>query len=54
MAGVITAPASYFQGLRTLCDERGAKLYVADGNSDSVSVIDTIVLLNELLMCATP
>ncbi len=26
MAGVITAPASYFQGLRTLCDERGAKL----------------------------
>jgi acetylornithine/succinyldiaminopimelate/putrescine aminotransferase len=26
MAGVLTAPASYFQGLRTLCDERGAKL----------------------------
>jgi acetylornithine/succinyldiaminopimelate/putrescine aminotransferase len=26
MAGVITAPASYLQGLRTLCDERGAKL----------------------------
>jgi acetylornithine/N-succinyldiaminopimelate aminotransferase len=26
MAGVITAPASYFQGLRTLCDERGVKL----------------------------
>lgn len=26
MAGVITAPPSYFQGLRTLCDERGAKL----------------------------
>jgi acetylornithine/succinyldiaminopimelate/putrescine aminotransferase len=26
MAGVITAPASYFQGLRTLCDERGIKL----------------------------
>jgi acetylornithine/succinyldiaminopimelate/putrescine aminotransferase len=26
MAGVITAPGSYFQGLRTLCDERGAKL----------------------------
>jgi len=26
LAGVITAPASYFQGLRTLCDERGAKL----------------------------
>ncbi len=26
MAGVITAPASYFQGLRTLCDERGARL----------------------------
>jgi acetylornithine/succinyldiaminopimelate/putrescine aminotransferase len=26
MAGVITAPASYIQGLRTLCDERGAKL----------------------------
>ena len=26
MAGVITAPASYFEGLRRLCDERGAKL----------------------------
>jgi len=26
MAGVVTAPASYFQGLRRLCDERGAKL----------------------------
>jgi acetylornithine/N-succinyldiaminopimelate aminotransferase len=26
LAGVVTAPASYFQGLRTLCDERGAKL----------------------------
>ena len=26
MAGVLTAPGSYFQGLRTLCDERGAKL----------------------------
>lgn len=26
LAGVITAPAAYFQGLRTLCDERGAKL----------------------------
>ena len=26
LAGVLTAPASYFQGLRTLCDERGAKL----------------------------
>ena len=26
MAGVLTAPASYFQGLRTLCDERGVKL----------------------------
>ena len=26
MAGVLTAPASYFQGLRALCDERGAKL----------------------------
>ena len=26
MAGVFMAPASYFQGLRTLCDERGAKL----------------------------
>jgi acetylornithine/succinyldiaminopimelate/putrescine aminotransferase len=26
MAGVLTAPPSYFQGLRALCDERGAKL----------------------------
>ncbi|HJW13053.1 MAG TPA: aminotransferase class III-fold pyridoxal phosphate-dependent enzyme [Thermoanaerobaculia bacterium] len=26
LAGVITAEASYFQGLRRLCDERGAKL----------------------------
>jgi acetylornithine/N-succinyldiaminopimelate aminotransferase len=26
MAGVLTAPASYFQGLRRLCDESGAKL----------------------------
>ncbi len=26
LAGVITAPAAYFQGLRRLCDERGAKL----------------------------
>jgi acetylornithine/succinyldiaminopimelate/putrescine aminotransferase len=26
LAGVVTAPASYFQGLRTLCDERGVKL----------------------------
>ncbi len=26
LAGVLTAPASYFQGLRTLCDERGVKL----------------------------
>jgi acetylornithine/N-succinyldiaminopimelate aminotransferase len=26
LAGVITAPASYFQGLRRLCDVRGAKL----------------------------
>ncbi len=26
LAGVITAPGSYFQGLRKLCDERGAKL----------------------------
>jgi len=26
LAGVVTAPASYFQSLRRLCDERGAKL----------------------------
>jgi acetylornithine/succinyldiaminopimelate/putrescine aminotransferase len=26
MAGVLTAPPEYFQGLRRLCDERGAKL----------------------------
>ncbi len=26
LAGVVTAPASYFQGLRRLCDDRGAKL----------------------------
>ena len=26
LAGVMTAPAEYFQGLRRLCDERGAKL----------------------------
>jgi len=26
LAGVVTAPASYFQGLRTLCDEHGVKL----------------------------
>ncbi len=26
LAGVITAPASYFQGLRALCDERGVKV----------------------------
>ncbi len=26
LAGVVTAPASYFQGLRRLCDELGAKL----------------------------
>ncbi len=26
LAGVVTAPASYFQGLRRLCDEQGAKL----------------------------
>ncbi|HYR45880.1 MAG TPA: aminotransferase class III-fold pyridoxal phosphate-dependent enzyme, partial [Thermoanaerobaculia bacterium] len=26
MAGVMTAPGSYFEGLRRLCDERGAKL----------------------------
>jgi acetylornithine/N-succinyldiaminopimelate aminotransferase len=26
LAGVITAPPEYFQGLRRLCDERGAKL----------------------------
>jgi acetylornithine/N-succinyldiaminopimelate aminotransferase len=26
LAGVVTAPAAYFQGLRRLCDERGAKL----------------------------
>ncbi len=26
LAGVVTAPASYFQGLRTLCDERGVQL----------------------------
>ncbi len=26
MAGVLTAPAEYFQGLRRLCDRRGAKL----------------------------
>ena len=26
MAGVATAPASYFQGLRRICDSRGAKL----------------------------
>ncbi len=26
LAGVIEAPAEYFQGLRRLCDERGAKL----------------------------
>lgn len=26
MAGVVTAPAPYFQGLRRLCDERGPKL----------------------------
>jgi acetylornithine aminotransferase/acetylornithine/N-succinyldiaminopimelate aminotransferase len=26
LAGVVTAPAEYFRGLRRLCDERGAKL----------------------------
>ncbi len=26
MAGVLTAPPSYFEGLRALCDERGARL----------------------------
>jgi acetylornithine aminotransferase/acetylornithine/N-succinyldiaminopimelate aminotransferase len=26
LAGVVTAPASYFQGLRRICDARGAKL----------------------------
>lgn len=26
LAGVVTAPGSYFRGLRRLCDERGAKL----------------------------